>query len=220
MGFLAEFNHLLLCSHHEIGIYCGCWCFDFSRYGYTRFTFLSPIISITVSCVLFWTRLIWIPIQKPSGCGFDKKNLALCEICSSSTMLREDLGAPWLCCIILKRGARLLQHLYPYMHSKGNFRHLAFIGATITVLLLLFDPFLQQVVIYPDHLVASQRAATIARAQNYQARSEEGLPLPSIVDMSMKVGKTMDSPYGQCRRSYSSRLPSTAAFSMSKTMQT
>jgi len=66
-------------------------------------------------------------------------------------------------------------------------RHLAFVGAAITVLLLLFDPFLQQVVVYPDRLVASEKAAFIARAQRYQARSDEGLPLPSIVDMSMKV---------------------------------
>ena len=53
--------------------------------------------------------------------------------------------------------------------------------------MLLFDPFLQQVVIYPDRLVASKKAATIVRAQNYIARNEEGLPLPSVVDMSMKV---------------------------------
>ena len=53
--------------------------------------------------------------------------------------------------------------------------------------MLLFDPFLQQVVVYPDRLVASDKAATIVRAQNYVARSEEGLPLPSVVDMSLKV---------------------------------
>ena len=64
---------------------------------------------------------------------------------------------------------------------------MAFVGATITVLMLLFDPFLQQVVVYPDRLIASDKSATIVRAQNYVARSEEGLPLPSIVDMSMKV---------------------------------
>lgn len=64
---------------------------------------------------------------------------------------------------------------------------MAFVGAIITVLMLLFDPFLQQVVVYPDRLVASDRTATIVRAQNYVARSEEGLPLPSVVDMSLKV---------------------------------
>ncbi|KAK0507926.1 hypothetical protein JMJ35_009815 [Cladonia borealis] len=66
-------------------------------------------------------------------------------------------------------------------------RHIAFVGATITVLMLLFDPFLQQVVVYPDRLVASEKTATIVRAQNYVARSEEGLPLPSVVDMSLKA---------------------------------
>ena len=53
--------------------------------------------------------------------------------------------------------------------------------------MLLFDPFLQQVVVYPDRLVASDKVATIVHAQNYVARSEEGLPLPSVVDMSLKV---------------------------------
>lgn len=57
----------------------------------------------------------------------------------------------------------------------------------MTVLMLLFDPFLQQVVVYPDRLVPSEKVATLARAQEYQARTEEGLPLPSVVDMSMKV---------------------------------
>lgn len=54
-------------------------------------------------------------------------------------------------------------------------------------MMLLFDPFLQQVVVYPDRLVASEKVATIVRAQRYQARSYEGLPLPSVVDISMKV---------------------------------
>ena len=54
-------------------------------------------------------------------------------------------------------------------------------------MMLLFDPFLQQVVVYPDRLVASDKVATIVRAQIYQARSHEGLPLPSVVDISMKV---------------------------------
>lgn len=66
-------------------------------------------------------------------------------------------------------------------------RHLTAIGAIATILMLLFDPFLQQVVVYPDRLVPSSKAAALARAQQYQARSEEGLPLPSVVDMSMKV---------------------------------
>ena len=54
-------------------------------------------------------------------------------------------------------------------------------------MMLLFDPFVQQVVVYPDRLVASDQVATIVRAQRYQARSDEGLPLPSVVDLSMKV---------------------------------
>lgn len=54
-------------------------------------------------------------------------------------------------------------------------------------MMLLFDPFLQQVVVYPDRLVASDKVATIVRAQRYRARSYEGLPLPSVVDISMKV---------------------------------
>ena len=54
-------------------------------------------------------------------------------------------------------------------------------------MMLLFDPFLQQAVVYPDRLVASNKVATIVRAQRYQARSYEGLPLPSVVDLSMKV---------------------------------
>ena len=71
--------------------------------------------------------------------------------------------------------------------SKSILRHLAFLGAMISILLLLFDPFLQQVVVYPERLVPSGNAALIVRARRYQARSDEGLPLPSIVDMSMKV---------------------------------
>ena len=72
-------------------------------------------------------------------------------------------------------------------------RQLTCVGATITVLMLLFDPFLQQVVVYPDHLVPSDKAATVVRAQKYQARSNEGLSLPSIVDMSMKVSVRVSS---------------------------
>ncbi len=53
--------------------------------------------------------------------------------------------------------------------------------------MLLFDPFLQQVVTYPDRLVASDTPATIVRAQRYGAHSYEGLPLPSVLDLSMKV---------------------------------
>ncbi|KAF6231562.1 hypothetical protein HO173_010314 [Letharia columbiana] len=66
-------------------------------------------------------------------------------------------------------------------------RHLTFVGSIIIAMMLLFDPFLQQVVVYPDRLVASDKVATIVRAQRYQARSYEGLPLPSIVDISMKA---------------------------------
>ena len=57
------------------------------------------------------------------------------------------------------------------------------------MMILLFDPFLQQVVVYPDRLFESDKVATIARAISYQARSNEDLPLPSVVDISMKVIK-------------------------------
>lgn len=95
--------------------------------------------------------------------------------------------------------------------SDGGCRHLTFLGATITVLMLLFDPFLQQVVVYPDRLVPSEKASTIVRAQRYQAYSDEGLPLPSIVDMSMKVGIYEDSDSKICADPFV-RLPFTVAF--------
>lgn len=66
-------------------------------------------------------------------------------------------------------------------------RHLAFLGAIVSILILLFDPFLQQVVIYPTRLVSSGKAAIIVRSEVYGARSHEGLPLPSVVDLSMKA---------------------------------
>ncbi|KAL6721585.1 hypothetical protein ACLMJK_000689 [Lecanora helva] len=99
---------------------------------------------------------------------------------------------PWgALALLIKLKARYLlpgcgsHHLMKF--SDASSRHLAFVGATITILLLLFDPFLQQVVVYPDRLVPSDKVAAIARAQGYQARSNEGLPLPSVVDMSMKA---------------------------------
>lgn len=54
------------------------------------------------------------------------------------------------------------------------------------ILSLLLDPFLQQVVVYPSRLVPAKEKSTIVRAQNYEARNEGGLPLPSVVDLSMK----------------------------------
>ncbi|KAF6222142.1 hypothetical protein HO133_001228 [Letharia lupina] len=45
-------------------------------------------------------------------------------------------------------------------------RHLTFVGSIIIAMMLLFDPFLQQVVVYPDRLVASDKVATIVRAQS------------------------------------------------------
>lgn len=71
-------------------------------------------------------------------------------------------------------------------------RSQASIGAGIVVLMLLFDPFLQQVVVYPDRLVTADKASTIARAQRYDAHSYEGLPLPSVLDLSMKVPAPID----------------------------
>ena len=52
---------------------------------------------------------------------------------------------------------------------------------------LLFDPFMQQVVAYNDRVVPFDGDATVVRAQRYQGPSSEGLPLPSIVDLSMKA---------------------------------
>ncbi|KAG6989739.1 hypothetical protein G7Y79_00065g094500 [Physcia stellaris] len=60
-------------------------------------------------------------------------------------------------------------------------------GAIISILILLFDPFLQQVVVYPSCLVPSEKPAVIVRSERYGARSYEGLPLPSVVDLSMKA---------------------------------
>ena len=76
---------------------------------------------------------------------------------------------------------------YLYEQANRTHRHLTFIGSIIIAMMLLFDPFLQQIVVYPERLVASEKIATIVRAQRYQARSYEGLPLPSVVDISMKV---------------------------------
>lgn len=81
----------------------------------------------------------------------------------------------------------MLQHCFCYSQPDASYRHLTMIGAMITILLLLFDPFLQQVVVYPDRFVTSDMAATIVRAQKYIAQTEEDLPLPSVVEMSMKV---------------------------------
>ena len=66
-----------------------------------------------------------------------------------------------------------------------SYRHLTFVGSIIIAMMLLFDPFLQQVVVYPDRLVASDKvAAIIIRTQGFQARRYEGLPLPSVIDIS------------------------------------
>ncbi|KAL8660521.1 MAG: hypothetical protein Q9202_006476 [Teloschistes flavicans] len=66
-------------------------------------------------------------------------------------------------------------------------RHLAFVGAIVIVLGNLFDPFLQQVVVYKDRLVPSDSPPQIVRSRIYTARSDEGLPLPSVVDLSLKA---------------------------------
>lgn len=72
-------------------------------------------------------------------------------------------------------------------HADCSLRSQASLGAMIVVLMLLFDPFLQQVVVYPDRLVVADESSTVARAQRYEAHSYEGLPLPSVLDLSMKV---------------------------------
>ncbi|KAL8830742.1 MAG: hypothetical protein Q9191_001272 [Dirinaria sp. TL-2023a] len=54
-------------------------------------------------------------------------------------------------------------------------------------MVLLFDPFLQQVVVYPDRPVPAEDVAVVVRSEQYGARSSEDLPLPSVVDLSMKA---------------------------------
>lgn len=54
-------------------------------------------------------------------------------------------------------------------------------------MILLFDPFLQQVVVYPSRAVAVEDVAVVVRSERYGARSREDLPLPSVVDLSMKA---------------------------------
>lgn len=65
-------------------------------------------------------------------------------------------------------------------------RHLSFLGATIVILSLLFDPFLQQVVVYSTRQVPAEMKSAIVRAQTYQALSEHSPDLPAVVDLSMK----------------------------------
>ena len=67
-------------------------------------------------------------------------------------------------------------------------RHLAFIGAIVVVLANFFDPFVQQVVTYRSRSVPSGSTPEIVKSRVYAARSDEGLPLPSVVDLSMKAG--------------------------------
>ncbi len=55
------------------------------------------------------------------------------------------------------------------------------------IMVLLFDPFLQQVVVYPSRPSPARETAIVVRAERYGARSYEGLPLPSVVDLSMKA---------------------------------
>lgn len=69
----------------------------------------------------------------------------------------------------------------------SHFRHLAFLGSVIAIMVLLFDPFLQQVVMYPNRAVPAGETAIVLRTERYGARSYEGLPLPSVVDLSMKA---------------------------------
>lgn len=73
------------------------------------------------------------------------------------------------------------------MCAHCRFRHLAFLGSIIAIAILLFDPFLQQVVVYPSRPVPAQDQAVVVRSERYGARSYEGLPLPSVVDLSMKA---------------------------------
>ena len=65
-------------------------------------------------------------------------------------------------------------------------RSIVTIGCLLVISNLLFDPFLQQVVVYPDRIVSASRPASVSRSQRYVACEDEGLPLPSVVDLSMK----------------------------------
>ena len=67
------------------------------------------------------------------------------------------------------------------------FRYFAVLGCVIIVLANLFDPFLQQVVVYPSRRVSSENIPIIVRSELYAAQSYEGLPLPSVIDLSMKA---------------------------------
>lgn len=66
-------------------------------------------------------------------------------------------------------------------------RHLAFLGSIVSIMILLFDPFLQQGVVYPDRPIPAEDVALVVRSEQYGARSSEDLPLPSVVDLSMKA---------------------------------
>ena len=67
-----------------------------------------------------------------------------------------------------------------------HLRHLVIIGCIVVVSNLLFDPFMQQIVVYPDYAVPAGEPASVSRSQRYMAYEEGGLPLPSVVDLSMK----------------------------------
>lgn len=54
------------------------------------------------------------------------------------------------------------------------------------ILSLLFDPFLQQVVVYPTRQVPAEAKPAMVRARVYQDRSGQGQYLPGVVDLSMK----------------------------------
>ena len=76
--------------------------------------------------------------------------------------------------------ARIIHH--DLMHP----RSIVAIGCLLVISNLLFDPFLQQVVVYPDRAVPASQPASVSRSQRYVAHEDEGLPLPSVVDLSMK----------------------------------
>ena len=134
-----------------------------------------------------WVPLSLRPLVSQNGFGIGKASLAACKTYKCLMMQLEDLGAPLSFSSTCVQGRILYITEVTRIFLISGCRHLAFLGATILILTQFFDPFLQQVVIYPDRLVASDAIPIIVRTDRYQAGSLEGLPLPSIVDLPMKA---------------------------------
>ncbi|KAL8944728.1 MAG: hypothetical protein Q9216_000297 [Gyalolechia sp. 2 TL-2023] len=116
---------------------------------------------------------------------------AIGKLCIVSAVSSAINQAKWLW--YRQGSSRPLQDLQLFNDAGGGpwgavqLIHLAFLGAIVVVLVNFFDPFLQQALFYESRSVPSDNVPTIVRSQVYAARSEEGLPLPSLVDLSMKA---------------------------------